>query len=282
LGWWLLRWIGRWYRAKRISAQSLTMDALFLGFAALYAIDLLFESWFWALTGLVAYPIYKLVTHLGFSWLLRQGSNEPTPPALLFLRVFSLGRRSERFLDSLANQWLSRGTLFVLAGPDIATSTVKPHEFLDYLGGRLSRQFVTGEADLLSRMKEIDTRRDPDGSFRINEFFCYADTWRMTFCALARSSTAILMDLRGFSPTNQGCLYEIGQLLAETPLERVLFMVDETTDHVFLNHAFQTLWAHIPEESPNHGHMAPIAQLFTAPRQPSTSESCVFSMLFAS
>ena len=280
-GWWLLQWIGRRYRAKRISAQSLTMDALFVVFAALYAIDLLFESSFWALTGLVAFATYKFVTYVGLLWARRQRSSEPRPPALLLLRVFSLGRRSEKFFDALADQWLSEGTLSVIAGPDLVTSTVEPHEFLDYLGGRLSRQFVTGEADLSSRMDQLDKRRDPDGRFRVNEFFCYASTWRMTFRALARSSSGVLMDLRGFSRTNQGCLYEIGQLLAETPLERVLFMVDETTDRAFLDQVFRTLWVHVPEQSPNRAHAAPTARLFAAQPQPATSASRVLSMLFA-
>ena len=54
---------------------------------------------------------------------------------------------------------------------------------------------------------------DPDGRYRIKEFFCYNDTWQMTMERLAAASDAVLMDLRSFSRVNQGCIFELGRLL---------------------------------------------------------------------
>ena len=103
------------------------------------------------------------------------------------------------------------------------TGIVEPPEILDFVGGRMSRRFVRGKDDLEQRLTELDTLPDPDGRYRVNEFFCRADTWQMTMRQLAARSDAVLMDLRCFSPSNQGCLYELGQLVNIVPLSRVLY-----------------------------------------------------------
>jgi hypothetical protein len=103
---------------------------------------------------------------------------------------------------------------------------------------------------------------DRDGRFRTNEFFCHADTWQETMRRLAGRCDAVLMDLRGFAPSNAGCLYEIGQLLDGVPLGRVVFLVDETTDEKFLRSTFERLWAAVPPGSPNRRLAAPRVTLF--------------------
>ena len=35
----------------------------------------------------------------------------------------------------------------MIAGPDLLTAVVEPYEFLDFVSGKLSRQFVQGEED---------------------------------------------------------------------------------------------------------------------------------------
>ena len=97
---------------------------------------------------------------------------------LTFLRVFSLGRRSEALLDSVARYWRHIGSVQMIAGPDLARSTVQPHQFLDFLSGKLTRHFVRDRASLERRMAERDHAPDPDGRFRINNFFCHADSWQ--------------------------------------------------------------------------------------------------------
>ena len=66
----------------------------------------------------------------------------------------------------------------MIAGPDLVESTVEPHEFLEFLGGRLSRRFVRSDADVERRLEARHSGTDPDGRYRVNEFFCYADTWQ--------------------------------------------------------------------------------------------------------
>src|SRR4029078_9409413 len=126
---------------------------------------------------------------------------------LLLLRVFSLGSRSERLFDALSKRWLRAGCFSMIPGPDLVASTVEPHEFLDFMAGDLSRQFVRSDADLERRLQAMDLGPDPDGRYRVHEFFCYADTWQNTMRKLATGADAVLMDLRSFSPSNQGCIF---------------------------------------------------------------------------
>ena len=51
------------------------------------------------------------------------------------------------------------------------------------------------------RLRELDLGPDPDGRFRVNEFICYPDTWRMALSRLLESdpSQSVLVNLRGFS-----------------------------------------------------------------------------------
>jgi len=272
LGWPLLRWIGRRYEAKKFSDQSITVDSLFLLFAVVQSIGLAFEGALWILTGLVAYAAWKIVTLLGF----RLSRATYSPRTLLLLRVFRLGKRSEKLFDKLRKHWQSVGSISMIAGPDLVTTTVEPHEFLEFISGQLGRQFVTGETDLVRRIAAMDKAPDPDGRYRINECFCRADTWQMTMQRLAASSDAVLMDLRSFAPANQGCVYELGQLLDGVDLQRIVFLVDETTDRRFLESTLAHLWVQLSADSPNSDAAAPAARLFQIRQQ---SERALNSLL---
>jgi hypothetical protein len=195
----------------------------------------------WLFTGLAAFVAYKVVCRIGFAWsgVARAAVPERT---LLLLRVFALGARSERLFDALSKRWLRAGSISMIAGPDLVTATVEPHEFLDFMGGELSRRFVRGGEDLERRLALADRGPDPDGRYRVNEFFCYADTWQETVVRLAAGADAVLMDLRGFSPANQGCLFEIRHLVDSVDLRRVVFLFDDNTDRAFLLQALREAW----------------------------------------
>ncbi|HUL63329.1 MAG TPA: hypothetical protein VLW55_01825 [Burkholderiaceae bacterium] len=267
LGWPLLRVLGRRYETKRISDQSLTLDAMWLLFAVVQSIGFAFEGGAWVLAGLAGFVAYKVVTRLGFALLPSERSHDARASVLLLLRVFALGKRSERLFDVLSKRWLRAGSLCLIAGPDLATTTVEPHEFLAFVGGRLSRQFVQGDADLERRMAALDIQPDPDGRFRVSEFFCHADTWQATMKRLAGVAEGVLMDLRGFTRTNQGCIYELEQLLAAVPLDRLLLVVDGSTDRSFLEQTLADLWTRIPVRSPNRTLAQPKIRLLEARAQ---------------
>ena len=234
LGWIVVNWIRRQYQAKHISDESVTMDAIWILFAIASSIDLVFEHPLWALAGVVAFAAYKLVVRVALSWLGRDRDVRQKSPVLLVLRSFSIGRDGERLFDIVDRFWRRVGSIQMIAGVDLARRTIEPHEFLDFMSGKLARRFIDGSAALEQRMQERDTKPDRDLRFRVNDFFCYDDTWKMVLSRLARESDAVLMDLRGFSRNNAGCVFELGELARMVPLERVVFVVDRRTDEQLL------------------------------------------------
>ena len=234
VGWFALNWIRRQYQAKHISDESVTIDAIWGLFTIAYSINLVFAHPLWALAGVLAFPAYKLCVRIGLSWAERGGDEEKRSPVLLVLRSFSIGKDGERLFDVVDRFWRRVGSIQMIAGVDLARRTVEPHEFLDFISGKLARRFIGGPADLEQRMQERDTRPDRDLRFRVNDFFCYDDTWRMVLSRLARDSDAVLMDLRGFSNKNAGCVFELGELARIVPLEHVVFVVDRRTDEHLL------------------------------------------------
>jgi hypothetical protein len=249
LGWRLLGWIGRRYRARRFSDEALTLDAVWLLFAVAQSFTFAFESLAWMLTGPVAFVAFKVTAAAGFRSVVP--GFRASGRALLVLRVFALGARSQRLFDVLAKRWLRTGPISLIAGPDLVTATVEPHEFLDFVGGRLSRQFVRDTADLDRRIAQLETGPDPDGRHRVSELFCHADTWQPTMRELAIRSDAVLMDLRSFSESNRGCVYELAQLLETVDLRRVVFVVDESTDTSLVERTLAELWRTTTTRSPN-------------------------------
>ncbi|RNC67178.1 MAG: hypothetical protein ED859_15865 [Desulfuromonadales bacterium] len=257
LGWFALQWIRRRYQAKGVNDQSLILDALWLLFGISYSIGLAFEGAAWILSGLVAFAAYKATVVTGFR--MSAGSEASGQGArLLLLRVFSLGKRSEELFEAVTKHWRYLGDVRLISGPDLAAATVEPHEFLDFLSGRLDRQFIDGPEALTRRIKELDTRPDFDGRFRVNDFFCHDDTWQMTLQRLVGTSDVVLMDLRGFSPQNAGCAYELHELVSAAPLERVVIAMDATTDAGFLERTLHDAWAAMRPDSPNRSGQAEV------------------------
>ncbi len=251
--WTALKWLGRAYADRRLSDEMLTLDAMMLPFAVDQPVLLVFEHWGWYVSGLAAFIVYRIVA----AAMRRRLPVATRPRTLLLLRVFALGARSEGLFDALRKLWLRGGGIAMIAGPDLVKSAVEPDEFLGFLSGQLGRRFVSGEADLEERIAGMDRRPDPDGRYRVAEFFCRDDTWQATMRRLVRECDAVLMDLRSFAPSNQGCVYELGRLLDTVDLRNVVFVVDRTTDRAFLEAELARLWSTVATDSPNR--LAPTA-----------------------
>lgn len=245
VGWALSRWIARAYVQKRLSDQSLMLDALWLLFTGFYTMWLVTGGMLWLLTAPVAFAAYKIVLIT-----LRVPSPQKSQ-GLTFLRVFSLGRRSERMLDAVAGYWRHIGSVQMITGPDVAHSTVQPHQFLDFLSRRLSAHFVRDAESLERSLAGTDRGADPDGRFRVNSFFCHEDTWQRVLPRLVAQDEVVLMDLRSFSESNAGCIHELEHLIGNVPLSRCALVVDHTTDATFLEQTLQRVWQDLPADSPN-------------------------------
>lgn len=258
LGWLVLRWIRRRYEQKKVSDLSITVDAVWLLFGMLHSLILASRGDLWLFTGLFAFLGYKLVARVGFSLFGRRDA-ERKSTGLLLLRVFSLGKPSELLFGALAKHWRHVGSIQLITGYDLATETVEPHEFMDFLSRKLSRLFIDGAETLDKRIAVMDVKPDRDGRYRVNDFFCRDDTWKMVLSRLVSGKDVVLMDLRGFSSENAGCLFEINELINVVPLERVKFIIDDTTDEKFLLRSVQESWSRMRPTSPNrlpaHGQL---------------------------
>lgn len=250
--WLCLRWFAERYRQHHVSDQMLEIEIWWILFAVFLMIlygGITSEGWA-IFCGLVSLITYYVAIHSGFRWLQKR-SPEEVPVNLLLLRVFGFDKRTQWLLDSLGGKWRFNGPIMLVAGPDVAHSQMEPHEFFDYTTGHLSRQFIRSKAELPQRIRESENGSDPDGRFRIHEFFCHEDTWRFTVTALLGKTDTVLMDLRGFSSANKGCEFEINQLLYAIPLERIMLLVDESTEKNFLNLRIQEFWSGLPSSSIN-------------------------------
>ncbi len=262
LAWWTVRWFAQRYQKKQASDQMLQLDAWWL-LATLF-MAVLISSDGNTLGFLLALATFGLFKGL-LAWRLRplaQAARQHGDRRLLLLRVFGFQGRSESLLAAVGVYWRTLGSIQMIAGADLATATLEPHEFFAYINGRLSRQFVKDATDLAQRMMQVDRQPDPDGRFRVNEFFCHDDTWRMTLQRLVKESHVVLMDLRGFGPQNAGCRYELGQLVDLVPIERAVFLIDGTTDEAYLTQQLHFMWQTMATASPNWLATAPTTVLF--------------------
>jgi len=251
-GAWVMKRIRAGYERKTISDQSLALDSLWLLFAAFYTAILAFAGIGWVILSVAAAVLYQIALRVGRKLTVKNVRHE-RGPALLILRVFSLGKRSEALFDAVSRHWRYLGSVQLIAGPDLAISTAAPHRFLTFLSGKLRALFVTHRLAIESCLTVLDTERDADGRFRMNDFFCHADTWQRLLSELVSGTDAVLMDLRSFSKTNDGCVFEINELLKHVPLPRLVFLTDATTKQEFLHETFDSGCRRLPEGSPNFG-----------------------------
>lgn len=248
--WRALRGIGGLYAAKRTSEQTITTAAIWLIFAGVHASTLAYNDLRWMAVGLAAFAAFVVVTTGGFRRLHRRSARAGAP-RLLVLRVFALGRHSRQLFDRLTARWRHIGSVQLIAGPDLASSTVEPHEFFDFLCRKLGSRFLADAAAVERAFDGLDTHADHDGRYRITDFFCRDSVWREVFARLAAGSDVVLMDLRGFSSGNCGCTYELSELLNLVPLERVAIVIDGATDAAFLTRTLEAASARLSSASPN-------------------------------
>jgi hypothetical protein len=249
----VVRLVARLFLQKKVSVEMLWADvwwAVFTGWLCIWFSvpgETAQARWLGVLAGALPFVVYRGVVALGIRTL---GPASPGP-RLLLLRVFGHRGRSERLLGSVGRRWRRGGSIQLIAAPDTAAATLDPQELLEFVAGRLDDAFVKDASGLEARLADLDVAADPDGTYRVTEFFCQDDAWRMTLQRLARDASAVLMDLRGFGPDNAGCIYELGQLVDLVPTECTVLIVDESTDEAFLVETLRGVWAKLRADSPN-------------------------------
>ncbi len=228
--WGLLKLLNTGYLRKSFSDTQLVVDSYWLIAAFVFSADFAGDlGWKGVAGGLGGFVLYRTLAQLGLSITSRPTPHESCT-RLLLLRAFGFRSRSEKLFDLVAQRWRFHGEVAMIAGADLAARTINSDGTLAFLAGDLRTRFVQSPRDLEARLKLMDGSRDPDGRFRVTEFFCHENTWAGTLTALLAQSDAILMDLRGFSERNRGCIFELHELAAQHRLVGAVFVVDASTD----------------------------------------------------
>jgi hypothetical protein len=242
-----LMWCADRYVRRRVSDEMVLVAQRWFLVAGWCSLLLLPRSPLTAVGIWVGYLGLRVVCAVG----LRAAGPATAPVRLLLLRTFGTPRRGESLLRLLGTSWRYVGPVQMIAGPDLVSAGLEPHEFLDRVRGRLSRRFVGDGADLAVRVRELDPTPDPDGRYRVHELFCHADTWRAALVELVHRSDVVLVDLREFDGNRAGVDHEIRQLLRLVPLDRVAALVDPTTDETLLRSVLDDAWRGLSAGSPN-------------------------------
>lgn len=227
------RWLAEAYRAKRFSEPLYLLGGywmvalLFEALAASHSIGVaslgVLACWLWIPVGMLALR----------DWLAAPRA----APTLLVLRVFRRDAEVQALFDAVVERWRYSGKACLIAGTDLALRTLEPDELFAFVSGRLRERFITGDADLARRLESFDLTPDPDGRFRVNEFYCTDSTWKRVLDALVERADMVLMDLRGLRAENLGCLHELQVLARAHRARRIVLLLDERTDRKAIHDA---------------------------------------------
>lgn len=244
--WRLLQSVATRFSRKRFSDVQLTVDCWWLIVTADQTVTSLTTPYGLRgiVTGIAVFAAYRVTVAMCLAWLPDTERGGAPGKRLLLLRVFGFQARTERLFDRVAQQWRFHGPVQLIAGVDLAMRVVDPGDILAFVGGRLSERYIETIDDVGRRLGELDTARDPDGRFRVNEVYCHEDNWRPTLLAMLDSSDIVLMDLRSFSSANAGCVYELDQLMSRLPPDRIVFVYDHSTDLRLLGSCLANGWQH--------------------------------------
>ena len=239
------------YAAKRSSDLLLTIGAIWLLQSLSLSTSLYREQGgLGALAAILPLLGWRLTLYAGLRPLLTAARTRP-PRRLLLLRVFGFGRRSRRLLDLIGTRLRLIGSIDLIAAPDLASRTVEPATFLEFVRGRLGRLFVRTPADLEERLAALDRGPDPDARFRVNQLFCSDAMWQQAVIRLMGEASLVVMDLRGFGPQRRGCVFELQTLLDTVPVDRLMFLFDRTTNRRALESLLTERWQKLDAASPN-------------------------------
>lgn len=250
VGWVLINQIKKLYINKRINDIQTNADSIMLLFNITFSIIIIFSSPTYALVSLLAFPAYKITGYLLF-YFLRKRKIKEVSPRLLLLRVFALGDDSRNLFERVLKHWRYAGSIQMITGPDLATTTIEPHEVISFVSGNLKKSFCEDEASIKKNISNADTLPDLDGTHRVNEFFCRDNNWKEVLAKLVQHSDVVLMDLRSFSDRFKGCKYEIEALVNLISLDKLIFVTDKNTDINFTKNVFTHAFQMADNTSPN-------------------------------
>jgi len=157
---------------------------------------------------LLALALYIVILHTLLFRIRVQRPRLP-PKRLLLLRVFGRADKREDLLDALGDTWLRIGAVDLIAASDVASRTLRSSMLEAFLLRRSDDQFLKTNADVDARLDHLRSEIEGDARYPVNGVYCYGNVWQRAFVLLAQASAAVLMDVRGFTSENRGCVWSL-------------------------------------------------------------------------
>lgn len=214
------------------------------------------QLWWERWSVVIAYGLYLLVLHV---WLHRmwRSRKDRQGRRLLLLRVFGKTDQRERLLDWLDDSWRFIGRIDLIAGTDLAERTLGARMLEAFLLRRTDQMFLRTPVDVDKRLASLRLQLEGDARYPVNTVYCYASAWREAVERLAPESDAVLMDLRGFSAKNRGCIFELKWIVQRVRLSKIVLLTDASTDSGALARTISETWSALPADSPSVSESQP-------------------------
>jgi hypothetical protein len=196
------------------------------------------------------------------------------PLQIAYLRLFENQPRMRTFIEGA---WREFGYVHLLRG---AASVTRAEYRWARRSGTPSALFVSSREQLLAqleaqrdqpyrkgryRFKAIGARtirvRDRYGSYPMRAILCHGNYWQAAVDLLLDRIDLVSFDLSGLTERNVGTLFELHRVIDRFPIERVVFLADQRSNHRFLASVIQEAWLQMAEGSPNATAGARIAEV---------------------
>jgi hypothetical protein len=148
--------------------------------------------------------------------------------------------------------WRKLGNLYLIRGGEHILTQVSLWDSLMFPRGK-DRIISKTPEQITQRLNEFKKKSDRSFEYRFNTLVCGDNSWQFALHALIDDADLIVMHLSNFSPSNQGCIYELEQLINRVPVNNFYLLVDRhSTDYGFLLEKLRELWKRMKSSSPNH------------------------------
>jgi len=194
---------------------------------------------------LCAFAVSTLSLH-ALLFLLRKRRPPIAPKRLLLLRAFGGPDERQDLLDALRDTWRRVGAIDIIVERDVATGMLQPDMLAAFVLRRTGGQFLGSAQHALDWLNEHPAAIEGDARYPENAAFCLNNAWKQAFIPIVKSADVVLMDLRDFDMTHEGCVWELEQLRNYEFLRRVVFLRNDRTDekaiaHVLRGHEIELL-----------------------------------------
>ena len=222
------------------------------------------------LFGLIgSYPIFSKIFHIVISavalagyMLIWRSLNEkisgergslPRFYKLLLLRTFDQVTGISA-LQSYGMFWKTVGPLLYLRGGDLL-SEFSFKRLIQFSNKESRKKHVISTVDELEAAeKRFADMPSKNGSFEILSILCNDQMWKTAFAKFLNKADLVIMDLRGYTEENQGCKYELGELIKNFNLDKLLLVIDDQTDYSHLKIIINQQWQEFYAISINRDH----------------------------